>query len=282
LAPPAKIEGVRDKPVNAEDLVELTYHNPKTFKAMLSVFKAYSATDVNILFWRDKVEMRAVSHDNRALVTTTINGECAGFYYCGEPTQISVKHEHISRVLGTLSGAGKLSIVFERNRRHCLLLKLEDTEYNLSDNYEITLNSACEQLEMVEDDSDYPVKFELNSKLFKGKVTDFSRMAKTLTITKTSDKPLQMSFDEDKSVNYLGIYFDDERIKLQADIPADEIFAVSVPIKDIKSFMTSGIGETVTIAAEKNKRLSLTSHIDDTVNGFAVQIKAYIDIIKYG
>ena len=125
------------------------------------------------------------------------------------------------------------------------------------------------------DDSDYPLKFVLSSKHFKKKISDISKISKELTIIKDGSGPLQLTYDEAVMINYNGVYPHSEKMFLESKIAPDDTFSVSVSIGYIKPFSNSNFGENIKICASKFGNISMSTNLDRTSRGYAVEIKVF-------
>jgi hypothetical protein len=135
-------------------------------------------------------------------------------------------------------------------------------------------------VEVRDDDTNYPVKFQLNSKYFKAKINHIRDMSPILLIQKSGDDPLQLTFDKAQTVG-LTSTLDSSKINLQSTVDPEDIFSVGVYIDYIKPFSNSCIGDEVFIAADKRKRISFMTRLDQKGERWACWVKIYTDIKEY-
>lgn len=284
ITPPVIIHGIVDKPVNAEDVVELDYCNPMLFKKLIHLYKSFVVSEVEMKFDYDGVSIITKDHLDKSTVYTKIDGKCMNLYYCKIPIKICIKRENLDRVFGSLNkNHYKLTILLKENYRSTLYIIIKDLEYNNDDSYEVDVvfKPKTDEPEVNDDDSDYPLKFKISSKHFKTKINNIGRLSPTFTIQKYGDEPLQFTFDRAQKVNWTGVYHDASKINLKSSLDEDEIFSVSVPIDYIKPFSNSGIGDDVYISADKKKKISFATEIDKKDIGYACTVKIFTQIKEY-
>lgn len=286
-APVVSIEtrGIIAAPVNEGDIVELVYGNPSLFKKILQMLKAFEVGEIEMCFDPEGLNIYAVDHLNKSNIYVSIAGKYMNLYYCKQPLRICVKRNSMDKVFGSIGqNHYKITFILKEDYRSTMYMIVKDLEYDNDDSYEVDVVFRPENImpEVQDNDADYPVKFMISSKHFKSRIGSIRKLSGTLTIQKCGDQPLQFTFDKAQRVNWTGVYHDPGKINLQANIPPNDIFNVSVSIDYIKPFSTSIIGDDVYIAADKRKKMSFMTHIDKKENGYAATVKVFTEIKDYG
>lgn len=282
---PAEVLGIAAAPVNADDLIEMVYCNPRMFKKLLALYKSYEVSEIEMTFDIADVKIKARDHLGKSTIYTTIDSKYLNYYYCREKLRICVKREHLERILRTLDkNHYKITFLLKENYRSTLYIIIKDFEYDNDDNYEVEVVYKPEEANATEtrdDDKEYPIKFVLSSKHFKKKVSDIRKLSPVLTIQKIGDEPLLFTYDEAKKVNYNGVYTKPDKIRLTSKVAADDIFSVSVVIDYIKPFSNSNIGDEVFIAADKREKISFMTFLDKKDSGYVASLKVFTEVKDY-
>ena len=275
-----EIKGVVDTSANPIDYLELVYCNPRMFKKLHTLCKNYEAREIEMIFSKREVVMKAVDHTKKTTIYIRIDGDRLNWYYCKDTITICVKRESLDKIFATLDkNHYKITFMLRENYRSTLYVIIKDSDYDSDDNYEVeVVHKQQDPVVTVDDDTNYPIRFVMGCKYFKKKISDIGKLSSNLTIQKVWNEPLNLTFPSAKLINYNGIYGNPEKIKLVANIEPEDIFNISIAIANIKPFSNSNIGDEVAIAADKQKKLSLTTNLDKKDNGWAVQVKIYSEI----
>jgi hypothetical protein len=278
---PAEVLGIVDAPSNPEHLVEIVYNNPKMFKKINVIYKNYTSSEICFHFTPTTTTFMTVDRFKKNDIYTTLDGNCFGRYYCAQPITIWVKRESIDKIFASLDdNYGRITFVLRNDYRSRFYILVHDIEYDSIDTYVVEVICKPNNIDYVEkkDDSQYPIKFTLNGKYFKKKISDIGKISDSLTIIKEGNNPLQLTYDESKMINYNGIYTNSEKISLESSIPVDDTFAVSVLVGYIKPFSNANIGGNVRICASRVDKLSLSTQLGKTTRGFACEVKVFTEI----
>jgi hypothetical protein len=215
-------------------------------------------------------------------IYTTLEGNCFGSYYCAYPITIWVKRDSIDKIFASLDkNFGRITfIVRADDYRSRIYILLHDIEYDSVDTYVVEVICKPNDVNFTEkkDDSGYPVKFTLNGKHFKRKISDIGKISDSLTIIKEGDGNLQLTYEESKMINYNGVYTNSDKILLDSTMKNDDILVVNVLVGYIKPFSGANIGDNVRICASTTDKLSLSTYLDKTTRGYACEIKVFVDI----
>lgn len=281
---PVEVHGIVHQPVNEGDLFELVYCNPTLFKRLMQLYKAFEVSEVEMNFDPLGVKIVTKDHLGKSTIYTTIDGRCMNLYYCKAPIRICVKRDNLDRVLGTLGkNHYKITLFLKENYRSTMYMVIRDLEYNNDDRYEIDVSFKPEDAAVLarDDDTNYPIKFKMSSRHFKTKIGNIRKLSQTFAIQKSGNEPLQLTFDKAQKVNWIGVYYDSEKIDLKSTLAEDEIFSVSVVIDHIKPFSNSNIGDEVFIAADKREKMSFMTLLDKKDIGYAACVKIFTEVKDY-
>ncbi len=281
----AEVLGVANAPVNPDDLMEMVYCSPMMFKKLLTLYKKYEVSELELTFEAAGVRGKAKDHLNKSTIYTTIDGRLLNYYYCREPIRIVVKREYLEKILVDLDkNQYKVTFLLKENYRSTLYIIVKDCQYDKDKSYEVeVIYKAGDGVDdQRDDDTNYPVKFAFDSKHFKAEINQVRKMSPLLTIQKIGNEPLQFTFDEAKKLNYNGRYNNPDKIKLRSAVAADDIFTVSIVIDYIKPFSNSCIGDDVFIAADKREKMSFMTFLDKKNEGqYVVCVKIFVEIKDY-
>lgn len=277
--------GIVQQPRNPDAVMEMVYCTPSIFKKLFTLLKGYEAADVEFIFRPTDIRIVAKDHYGKSTIYAVLDGAAMNLYYCRDTYHVVVKRDLIERVLGGVDKE-QIKVGFalkESNFRSILHVIVRDCQYDKLNAYEIetTYKAADEVIPGADDDTDYPLRFTLESKHFKNEITKISKMSPSVTIRKDGSDPLQFTFDEAKKINYQGTYQDPSKIKLQSAILDGDILNTSVVIDYIKPFSNAAIGEEVIIAVDKLRRLSLTTFLDKKYGKWICSVKVFVEIKTY-
>lgn len=281
---PVEMHGIVAEPSMPDSVIETVYCNPKLFKKVFNLYKSYEVSELIMSFNHEGIEIYGKDHQGKSDVYSTIDGSKLAWYYCREPIEVPVKRETLERIVSTLDkNHYKITFLSKENWRSTLYVICKDYELDDDGNYEVEVinRPAINRNEARPDDTNYPVKFVLSSKHFKKKINDIKKFSPVFCIQKNGDEPLQFTFDNARKVNYNGVYKSSNKIKLQSQIAADDLFSVSVNIEYIKPFSNANIGENVYIAAHKYEKLSLMTFLDKKDDGYVCTIRVYTETKDY-
>jgi len=274
-------EGIVDKPMDiAEDermetTMEMVYSNPELWKKIFGMFKNMSVANVRINFHETGISMISKDHIEKSEVLVNIMGERLNRYFCETPTEIGVDQHHILQILQTLKkDHSKITFISTRQTRRSKLRIIlhnpvidEDSVYNIdATNVETYDGELYEDLKF---EPEYPISFEFDSKYFKSKVADWSRLGEVIKIEKESDEKSPLIINhvfEDKKGDHASVYKSSKKINLVSTIPDGDLFAVSVLLQNLKPISTSTVSEKIKIAAHEEHRLIFTSLLDQKMD----------------
>lgn len=278
----AAILGVQAAPTNERDLVEMVVCNPALFKKIFTLYRGYSVSEIEMFFGIDEVKLKAKDHVGRTTIYISMPGRLMNFYYCRDPMQIVLKREYLERILGAPEKDNQkiTFVVREENHRSILYIIVQDMDYDKDNSYKVEIiNRPASDVYCADNDTEYPLRFTLDSKHLKSEVLKIAKIGSTLTIKKVKQEPLEFTTDANIKPSYKGTYNNSEKIQLRSTLSPNDILTVSVPIEYIKPFTSSCIGEQVVIAIDKLNRLSLTTFADKKLEGqYAAEIKVFSDI----
>lgn len=283
LKMPVEIKGIIKAPVNPEDsMLEIVYRNPTMFKKIIQLYKAFTVDEVEMNF--DPTGLRMVTDDHlmKSTIYTMVDGDCMDLYFCKEPIRIVVKRDDLETVFGSITKTHyKIMFVLGDNWRSELSIILKDHAYDNDLYFTVpTVTSMATKKTRVEDnDSNYPLVFTYTSNFFKAEVSRIARIANHLRIEKIGNEPLRFTCDKSSKVNVTSVYNSNAKLNLQSKLGEADILSVGVFIDHIDPLANSRTGENITIAVDKTKRISFTTHLDICTNGLPTTIiKVYTEL----
>jgi hypothetical protein len=285
---PMSVQGVVETPSNDEDVVELVYDNPMLFKKLVALYKSFEVSQIELNFDPVGVKIVTKDHLNKSTIYTSLSGACMNLYYCKEHIKICVKLDNLERVLNSLDkNHYKISIVLKRETyRSKMLLTIKNMEYDCDALYEIDVVFKPEtngRNEIVDDDTNYPLKFKFTAKHFKSMINSTRKLSKTFTIQKCGNGPVQFTFDKatETKVNWTGIYGNSNKLELKSNLHEDESFNASIFIDHIKPFSNASIGDDVYISVDKREKMSFMTTLDKKDHGFTAVVKVFTELKDY-
>ncbi len=258
-----EILGVVTKPMDADDVIELVYCKPILFTKLLKLCKQIAASEIEMLFTESGLHMLASDHVGKSDLSVFVDGNCLNSYYCKTPMRACVTRDSFARALSGLGNThDRMTIVFkESDCKSTMYLIIHDREYLCDETYKLDVTYKKEEPSASEnDDTDYPIKFNVTSKYFKNRINHIKNLSKTVVFQKIGDH-FMFTFDGDHKIDGSN-HYSNEKICLTSSLAANELFRVGVPVDYIKPFANSNIGKQVYIAAHQKKKISLMTLID--------------------
>lgn len=281
---PIAVHGIVEKPVHDVDLIELIYSDPMLFKKYIAILKGYKVGEIELNFDRNGLRIDTRNRINTVDISTTISGACMNLYYCREPVRIWVKRSALDLVVNSLSTChSRITWVLRENYREMLYIIVKNSTYGSDQIFEVEVFSKEPQIPpmITDDDSNYPVRFRIGVKYFKKIMTTISKDSKRFTIQKNGVNPIELTINraQDSNVGWTEVYPEGDKIGLQSQIAADDIFNVSVEIANILPFCKYALGTDIYIAADKEKRISFQCFADKKEIGWTMCVKVFSNII---
>lgn len=297
--------GIVNEPTDPNNVVEMVYENPKMFKKLFGLYKQYEIREIVWHFYKDRIEINLLDYKKKTHVFTTIYGRMLIRYYCKEDIVRCINRQSVDKVFKTIGkDHTRISlIVQEETSRSKMYFVVRNSAVDVDQTYGLGLINQPEVPPLPDfDDATYPIKFELPSKHFKDVISEIIGSSDIATVernvepetmedgTEQDVSHIVITYESNKKMNMAGNYRNPSKIKLIDILPPDDIFAVSFYITYIRPFSHANIGDTVKIAVDKHKHISLSSDIDNKkytradgsiVEGPVCTIKIYSEIKKY-
>ena len=261
---PVEIRGIVNKPVNEENVLEVVYQNPKIFKKIFSLDKAYEANEICIDFSPSKFIIMTKNHTGTIIKRCIFNCNRLNHFYCKENMEIDIKREMIEKIFRTLDKPHyKITFVLKEDFKSMLYIYIKDFELECEHQYGIELIQKVQRPDESQFNiSGYPISFNLPSKSFKRLINDFDSHSDILTIIKNGTDPLQLTYEEVKKITLSTSYNNSDKINLKSTIKDDDILSVSIHTSNIKPFSNASIGDIVYITVDKNKPICFSTKLD--------------------
>lgn len=283
---PIKLDGITRAPNDPDNYAEIVYYNPPMFKKILVMLKQYAVSEINMIFDPTGLTIKSQDHAKKSDIDIRIEGKYMHWYHCKDTYKVCIKRGSLEKILNNLVKEHyKIAFILKDNYRSVIYMNTKDSTYNNDNTYEIEVSYHMDEQPpaRINDDTNYPVKFEFTSKHFKSQIKAINDLSPMFTIQKNGLDPLQITFDKAQSVQWTGIYPDSSAIKLKSTVAADDIFCVDMIIDNIKPFSNSNIGDFVQIAASMTEKMSFTTCLDrvespDNSPEYACKIKIYTEI----
>lgn len=283
-----EMKGIVDKPINADVgfILELVHDRPAMFKKVFSQFKQFEVSEIEMNFDPQGLKIFTKDHLQKSDIDTTVNGNFISRYYCQRPIRVCINRENMAKVLGALSRSiYKITFVLrEEDYRKAMYVITYDLLLGFETTYVIDVKYKPEEhigAVAANDDTNYPIKFQMPSKQFKSLINHYRSMSPTLIIQKNGEGPLEFTCEKATGVNWSAACGSADKIKLISTLPPDDIFSVSIFIDYFKPFADATIGDNVIIACDKHKRMSFMTQLDEKSEGWACCIKIYTVIKEY-
>lgn len=279
---PISVHGIVTSPATPGDVLELVYCQPRMFKKLFALYKAFGVNRLEMAFDADGLKITTQDHTKKSTIYVFIPGRSMNLYYCAAPVRVCVNREHLDKVFGTLDKThSSINFILRENWRSTMYIVIKENEYSGEDSYDIDVEYKPEEQRTEtepDNDTNYPLRFTLTSKYFKTKINTIRKHSNSLTIQKVGNSPLQLTSTAKSRINWTGALPDADKIQFKSTLSPDDIFTVSICIDYIKPLSSSNVGDNIQIAADKSRRMSFTTYLDKVENGHAACIKVFTEI----
>lgn len=275
-----ELNGIVPKPEDESHVVELVYSNPALFKKITQMCKLHETGEITMRFTSETMTISARDHVGKSDIKFTIYGKCMNLYYCREPVSVCVRLANLQTAMTMLGKNTKsITIILGHDYRSNIHLSLHDPTYDGIARFTIdTVRVTADQEPMDLSDDDYPLRFTVSLAHLKSLIGVTTAVTQTINIQHIGGGSLQMSINKQQGMDFSYSYNSDSKIRLKSTIDPDDIFSVGVSIQYIRPFANSNVGEEVEIAVDKQKKISFTSHIDETSRGcYACCVKVFTE-----
>lgn len=282
------IHGIVPDPAQEGNIVEFVYHNPRIFKKKMSIYKAYSCSEVIMVFRADGLAIYGKDHIGKVTLCEFTNGAMINHYYCLESTAIAVKREdfdHIFNIVGKMHS--KITFVMSGDARSKLYVSIGESEFDVSTTFwlniqpvpDVAARLCLAELPDMSSDADYPIRFSVSSPHLKTTINSISSLSDVMMIQKNAGAGLVLCADNATTakLDFMIVYNSSQKIKLDAT-EEDGIFAASVYIEYVSPFAGANAGETVQVRADHMRPLSLCINFDEQNNVPVCTFKAFIEL----
>ena len=287
-----KTHGIVESPSDQANIIEMVYENPTLFRKLFALYKAYDVNEISWHFYPDHVMIPVIYREPRKISGfIKIDARMLVKYYCKEYTVKTIKREFLDRSLRNMNkNHSQISFVLrEEDKNSTMHIIVHDSETGSDMNTAIDLIPPEERNAAAgNNDLDYPLKFTLPSKHFKKLIQDIGASSQVVQVEKHGDDPLLLTYPQKDKIHAAGVYRDPAKIKLFSKLQSDESFFSKVSTKHVQPFSNSNIGDEVSVAADQEHPLSLTSEIGKksytrpdgtTVEGYVCTVKIYIELM---
>jgi len=278
------ITGIVTKPISPTNMIEIVYSNPIYLKKIIGLYKGYTCTSVFINFDSTTVTMFAIDHQGKVHIYTCINASCINAYYCKSPLMVVATRSDLDIVFNVVNKTtNEISLIFEENKTSTMIILIHNKEYNITEKFEIPVQEIhSDAIPKPPNCSDYPISFKISSKSLKDRLGNVNKTdVKTIFIQKCGNEPLQIMCDTNR-ISWAGVYNDPQKIDFKSKLTENEIFNVCVNVDSLYDFANNILGNDVIITADKHKKLSFMTYLDECrENVYAIHINVFIEIINY-
>lgn len=276
--------GIVDKPQDPGNVLEMVYEEPRLFKRIFAIMKGFGINEISWNFHKDRIEFCSKDFKGKSTLQIEIDAKMLVRYYCEEPISRCIKRDELEKIFNkTLNNSHnqvEISLGREdsRSTAYITIKKANAMDFN----YEIGIFQKDEAQNIaLPDDAKYPIKFSIPSIDFKNLVDNTSFASDSMIISKNPGECLEIRYESSSSKS-LNLTVPLQNIKLESNLPEDDIFSVSVIVAYIKPFSKANIGENVCICADKFSPITFTTEVNKKsfTNQNGIRIEGYVCKIK--
>ncbi len=272
---PKIILGIQNSPVYSEyNDIELIYSEPFIMKKIFSFIIGQTDT-IHCNFKKDKFNILCKDKYNSNQIKITLHGKGLQRYYCKQELNIGLSVSYLEPLNKKL---GKqfdefvwFSEKFDKDKFTYIYIKRvsykdswNQTKYNLVGNYEFIDEKIFDDYNL----DDYPLSFQLQTKIFKDIITDANNHKSTKIYIRQNGKnsPLIIEYTpECGRYKTYNPFKNLEEIKLKSNIGVDESFSVAILVDRLKPISSIIPSDTIEFKLSKTKKVIMTAKLDNSV-----------------
>jgi hypothetical protein len=281
---PVEIHGIVQNPLSIDNKVEMAYYNPKLFKKLFEVFRAYNVGILCFVFDVDGIRIFAKDHLEKSSLLVFIDGRCLDWYYCRERVVQYHDREKLETIFGTIDKTNhKITMILTQTTfRSVLNIMLKESQYYSEGIFNIEVIHQPKEIriaETMDSDANYPIKVTFDSKHFKKEISNVDKFSDAISFCKQGNGPLQMTIYGGKNISFTRSYGNFERLKVVSALANGDEMIVPVYIGYIKPFSNTCAGQDITIGLDKLQKMSLSTMLDKKADGenWCCYIKVYTE-----
>lgn len=270
VIPNAPIHGITSEPENKDNIIEMSYFDPITFKHLFTLLKNLKVRDIYFKFCKESLTIYTRDNINNRIVIT-FNCDKMLRYYCKlHEINICINRENIQAVFVNLNKAISMISISLEAGNDMIQIKLNDNELNKTKirNVIISEKRPDEVLQNLENEINQlvpPLSFSLTTRDFKDTISDATSYGDKITIEKHGSCPLILRFIRAHTNICSEEYNDETKIDLDTNLE-DESFICTLHTLLLKCISVSITNNKVGIKCLPNNKAILSSSIGDLIN----------------
>ena len=271
VIPPTTPLGIIDKPVNKENILELSYFDAVVFKYLFTLLKNLKVRDIYFRFTPESMCIFTKDNiDNRILIDI----DCSKmlYYYCQKETiNICINRENIQAVFINLNKTIDQLYISLESCSDMIQVKLTDNSLQKIKLRNIVISERLpdETLLSTENDiqtANVQLEFTLTTRDFKDTISDATNYGDKITIEKHGDGPLILKFMRAHTNICSEEYSNDTKIDLKSSLEANDSFICVLHTILLKCISVSVINNKINIRCLSNNRAILSSSIGELID----------------
>jgi hypothetical protein len=253
-------QGIVAAPSEPDRIVEFAYNAPGVLKKVITLQKAFAVGDVEIIFGTQCATfVSATQPDPKIRIRVCFEGATTNRYYCATQVAVRVAQAQFEQLLENLTKEHEeVLFILKEDYRKQVYCILRNTTLNSEKTYTIPVISNDSPVDMTGcDDSAYPLRFKISSKVLKQEVLGMKGMSPIMIIVKAGDGPLQFTCDSTKENAWDSTYYDLEKLCVACTLAPTDILRVLIEADKIKSFTQHAIANDIYVGVDKDGPMSL-------------------------
>lgn len=269
VIPSAPVCGIIDEPENPDNILELSYFDPITFKHLFTLLKNLKVRDIYFKFNKECFSIYTRDNiDNRIIIK--FNCDKMLNYYCrDEEINVCINRENIQAVFINLNKAINLISISLEAGNDMIQIKLNDNELNKVKIRNVIISEkmpdeSLQQIEKEISELSIPLSFSLTTRDFKDTISDATSYGDKITIEKHGKCPLVLKFIRAHTNICSEEYKDESKIDLESELE-DDSFICTLHTLLLKCISVSITNNKVNIKCLPENRALLSSSIGDLI-----------------
>ncbi len=279
---PVKRDGIANKPINTEHIIEFLYDTPMYIKKIIGFFKSLASNQIQFIFRPTEIILFAKDHNGINDIRIRIDCSKVNYYFCEREIEIGMNCKDLELTLNkidkdclTISILALREDVVPKN-----LIIITQNEIQIDEKHTIDVIGDYDRMSNEETflDNNYMLDFTWPGKYFRKTISDIKSMSGRMSIVQNDcEAPLEFEYVSiNRKIQSKHIVKNPKKINFHSRLDAESSFRVDIKIEHIRPVSAAHIADNVIICVDEHKKLMTKAYLDDET----IEIKTLTQIIN--
>ncbi len=279
---PVKRDGIANKPINTDHIIEFLYDTPMYIKKIIGFFKSLASNEIQFIFRPAEIILFAKDHGSINDIRIRIDCSKVNYYYCEREIELGMNCKDLELTLNkidkdclTISILALREDVVPKN-----MIIITQNEIQIDEKHTIDVIGDYNRMneeELFLDDN-YMLDFTWPGKYFRKTISDIKSISGRMSIVQNDhEAPLEFEYVSiNKKIQSKHIVKNPKKIDFHSRLDVDSSFRVDIKIEHIRPVSAAHIADNVIICVDEHKKLMTKAYLDEGT----IEIKTLTRIIN--